>query len=118
MGFVYAIMEVGDPAGERFIPFRGMADTGAFYSTLPTRLLASLGLTPTGTGVFELADGRSVERGYTVTMLRYDGETVLVPIIFDDTNSQLLIGATALEALSLMVNPLHRRLTPVTYSRR
>ena len=118
MGLVYAVMEVGDPAGERFIPFRGMVDTGAYYSTLPTRLLASLGLSPTGTDVFEFADGRQVELGYTFVRLRYDGVEVDVPIIFDDTNTQFLIGATTLEALRLLVNPLHNRLTPITYPQR
>ena len=43
MGLVYAVMEVGDPSGERFVPFRGLVDTGALYTTLPARMLASLG---------------------------------------------------------------------------
>ena len=115
MGLVYAVMEVGDTAGERFIPFRGMVDTGSIYTTLPTRLLASLGLSPTNYGTFELADGSSVERGYTIARLRYDGVEVDAPVAFDDGDSQLLIGATALEVLGLMVNPLHGRLLPVTY---
>ena len=114
MGMVYALMEVGDPAGERFIPFRGLVDTGAFYSTLPTKLLGLLGLSPTGTDDFELADGRSIERGYTVAMLRYDGDTVRVPVIFDDSNSQQLIGATALESFGLVVDPVFGRLAPAS----
>ena len=95
------------------MPFRGLVATGALYTTLPVRLLSSLGVTPTATGSFELADGRSVERGYTVTALRYNGEKVVAPVAFDESNSQLVIGATALELLGLIVDPVNGRLAPV-----
>lgn len=113
MGLVYAVMEIGDPTGERFVPFRGLVDTGALFTTLPARMLASLGVSPTATGAFELADGRSIERGYTVATLRYGGEKVIAPVVFDESDSQLLIGASALELLGLIVDPVNSRLAPV-----
>ena len=113
MGLVYSVMEVGDPSGRRFVPFRGLVDTGAVYTTLPARLLESLQVSPTATGIFELGDGRTVERGFCYTRLRYDGENVTVPVAFDASDSEPLIGATALEALRLIVDPVNGRLAPV-----
>ena len=117
MGMVYAVMEIGDLAGERFAPFRGMVDTGSSYTTLPARLLRSVGLEPTGTESFELADGRSVLQGCTIALLRYHGVSVRVPVSFDDTNTQILIGSTALEALRLAVDPANGRLAPSSWLR-
>ena len=70
MGLVYAVMEIGDPTGERFVPFRGLVDTGAVYTTLPARLLAVAGSVSYGHGnAFELGDGRI----YRAWLLRTPG---------------------------------------------
>ena len=40
-------------------------------------------------------------------------ENVTVPVAFDASDSEPLIGATALEALRLIVDPVNGRLAPV-----
>ena len=111
---VYAVMEVGDLAGRRFVPFRGMVDTGSTYTTLPARLLTSLGLSSMGDDAeVELADGRYISRRWCYALVRFEGEAVELPVLFDDDDKQVLIGATTLEALRLVVDPVNNRLASV-----
>ena len=43
MGVFNAVMEIGDPAGERFVPFSGLVDTGSTLTALPESLLTFAG---------------------------------------------------------------------------
>ena len=115
MGMFNVVMEIGDPAGQRFIPFSGLVDTGSTFTTLPESLLQSLGVTPEATAEFELADESTVERSYGFTRLRYRDRTVVVPVAFAVNGAAPLIGATTLETLGLVVDPVQGRLYPVNF---
>ena len=115
MGMFNIVMEIGDPAGQRFVPFSGLVDTGSTLTALPESLLNSLGVAPEATAEFELADDSTIERSYGFTRLRYQDRTVVVPVAFADDGSDPLIGATTLEILALMVDPVRSRLLPVNF---
>ena len=118
MGMFNIVMEVGDPSGERYVPFSGLVDTGSTLTALPESLLTSLGVVPEATGVFELADNRSVERRYGFTRMRYNGRSVVAPVAFAEDDASPLIGATTLEIFAQMVDPVRNRLVPVNFQMR
>ncbi len=118
MGMFNVVLEVGDPAGQRFVPCRGLVDTGSTFTALPGSLLRSLGVTPTAVGVFELADDSVVERPYGFTTVRYNRQVGVAPVTFREDAAVPLLGATTLEILGLMVEPLRERLLPVNFQMR
>ena len=87
-------------------------DTGAAYTTLPSRLLHELGVEPTGRRRFLLADGRRTEMEYGRAWITIDGESEVTVVVFGDDAAPPLLGAYTLEGLALAVDPVEQRLVP------
>lgn len=81
-----------------------LVDTGAFYTVIPPRLAAELGLESQEVASLTLADSRTVEAGITVAYIKLLDREGVVPIAILEAPEPLL-GATALEGLGLRVNP-------------
>ncbi|OGO48363.1 MAG: hypothetical protein A2W34_06725 [Chloroflexi bacterium RBG_16_64_32] len=113
MGTFRVQIEVGDPQGERFLAVEALVDTGATNTTLPSPLLASLGVTPHTTTVFELADGRELELGVGRTWVRVNGLQEFTQVVFASEGTEPILGAVTLEEMGLAVDPVKRRLQPV-----
>ena len=112
MGTFMVDMEIGDMSGERYVPFSGIVGRKSTFTALPASLLASLGVTPTGTRAFEVSDGRTVELSYGFTRLRYDGRETVVAVVFVEDDADVLIGQTTLEVLALEADLGNERLKP------
>jgi clan AA aspartic protease len=106
-------LAVGDPQGQQYTRMRALVDTGSSYTALPASFLQRLGVSPHDRRLFELADGRMVERDVGETRVRIDGRTATVPVVFADEGTQPLLGAVTLEIFGLGVDPVRRRLVPV-----
>ena len=113
MGTFSVSIQVGDLAGQRFVDVEALVDTGATYTVLPKELLDQLGIAQEGQRRFELGDDRIVEYPIGYARLRLDGDQTIVLVVFGPEGIDPLIGATALEHLSLAVDPVHGRLIPV-----
>ena len=87
-------------------------DTGAAYTTLPTRLLRELGVEPMGTRRLLLADGRRVDMDYGQAWVAINGERVVTLVVFGEDDGPALLGAYTLEGLALAVDPVEQRLVP------
>lgn len=98
--------------GQRSREIEAMVDTGAAYTTLPSRLLRELGVAPTGKRRFLLADGRRVNMDFGQAWATIDGESVVTLVIFGEDDGPPLIGAYTLEGLALAVDPTEQRLVP------
>lgn len=85
-----------------------MVDTGAEYSWLPADLLADIGIVPTETERFELADGRIIERMIGEARIFAGGRAAYTFVTFGEPGDKVLLGAYALEGLRLKVD-LYRR---------
>ena len=109
--FEYPI-EVLDLTRARRAPVQALVDTGAMFTLLSGSLLRGLGITPTRTMEFTLADGRVVEREIGEAVVRIGGEETTATVIFGDEGHQAVLGAHALEGLLLAVDPHGRRLVP------
>jgi len=106
-------VEVGDARGERFEALEPWVDTGALYSQLPASLLERLGHRPNATRRFRLADGSIMERPIGDVPVRIGGEVRSVVCVFGEEGSEMLLGATTLEAFSLAPDPVNETLNPV-----
>jgi len=112
MGTFSVDVEIGDPEGREFVVVNALVDTGATYTALPESLLQRLGVRPRANRRFRLADGRVARLPLGVTAMRFMGEEWPVYVIFAPEDARPLLGATALEAFSLVVDPNEGRLVP------
>src|SRR5271157_1326544 len=89
-----------------------LVDTGATLSWIPRHLLEKLGLGTASRLPFTLADGRILERDITSVLLTIDGRKAPVPVAFGEPGEEAVLGATALEGLGFMVDPVAKKLVP------
>ena len=100
--------------GRREEEVRPWVDTGAIYCQFPAPLLESLGYKPNSSRVFTLADGTQLTRPFGAVSMRLGGEVQPVHCVFaPGDDNVVLLGAIALEAFSLMADPVARTLKPI-----
>lgn len=109
--FSYPITIAG-PNGGPSREIEAIVDTGAFYTTLPKQVLAALGVEPSGTRRFRVADGRIVNMDIGEARVQIDGEVVTTIVAFGENSGPTLLGAYTLEGLALAVDPFGERLIP------
>ena len=89
-----------------------LVDTGATVSCLPRSVLEGLGVRTVSRSRFLLPDGRRIERETGVVLFHFDGRVAGAPVMFAESGDAGVLGATALEALGLAVDPVKQRLVP------
>ena len=90
-----------------------LIDSRAVHSLVPKPILAELGIEPYKDVKFVLADGTTVERRVGDAYFEYNGYGGAAPVIFGEEGDEPLLGATTLESLGLVLNPLRRELYPM-----
>ena len=114
MGTFTTAIEIGDPDGRRWQQVDVLVDSGATFTMLPRSLLEDFDVRPRDKVSFELADGRSVELDIGETSVRIGRRVRTTLVIFADNGVQPLLGAYTLEAFLFAVDPVNRRLVPVS----
>jgi clan AA aspartic protease len=89
-----------------------LVDTGATLSWIPREILESLKVAPLSRLPFTLADGRTLERDVSAVLLTIDGRKAPVEVAFGEPGEEAVLGATALEGLGLLVDPVAKKLVP------
>ena len=89
-----------------------IVDTGATLSWIPRDVLQKLSVVPFSRLPFSLADGRRLERDITAVLLAIDGRKAPVEVAFGEAGEEAVLGATALEGLGFMVDPVAKKLVP------
>jgi clan AA aspartic protease len=112
MGITHAHVTLENPFKRQRIEMRALVDTGCLQLTIPDPVARQLGFDPTefGTLNVRLADGseRNVPRVGPVR-IHYAGRWAdLTALVFGD---EALMGALALEALDLSLNPTTQSIT-------
>ena len=110
--FTHEITVLSDD-GSRSEAIQALVDTGSTYFWLPQSLLERLGYRAIVTRQLITATGEKGERGLSPVLVRLNDETLPVLCIFGDEASRPLLGAMVLEAFSLGVDPVNRRLVPI-----
>ena len=89
-----------------------LVDSGAVYSVVPKKILKSLGIQPTSSQEFILANGEIIKRQIWNAYFEYQGKIRTAPVIYGDEGI-FLLGATTIEALGMILDPIRRELKPL-----
>lgn len=89
-----------------------LVDTGALFSSAPADLLESLGVTRLRTMPVRFADGELRQVPIGEVEAEIDGERMPILCFFGAKDVPPLLGAHALEAFLLVVDPVEQKLIP------
>jgi len=104
------VANMANPKRQRRFDF--LVDSGAVYSVLPAGELKKLGVEPTSEEEFTLANGEVFKKSVGNALFEFEGKLRAAPVIFGDSGI-FLLGATTLEALGLILDPIRRQLKPL-----
>jgi predicted aspartyl protease len=112
MGITFVKVKITNPARpKKTAIYELLVDSGAIYSVVPARDLKKLGIKAVREEEFILANGEAVTMRVGNALFEYLGKTGAAPVIFGD-EGVYLFGATALESVGLILDPLRRELKP------
>jgi large subunit ribosomal protein L1 len=80
---------------------------------IPRRILEDLGVKPTHTELFQIANGGSVTKQVGEVPVRLDGKVLTTTCLFGDDGQPALIGVVTLEQFLLGVDTVNGRLVPI-----
>lgn len=89
-----------------------LVDTGAEGTWVPRQLLESLGVTPERRELYQMADGRVLERDVGFAIVHVAGKHTTDDVTFAEPGDLTLLGSRSLEGLNLRVDPRNKRLVP------
>ena len=89
-----------------------LVDSGAVYTVIPENELKKLGIKPTSEEEFTLANGETFKKSVGNALFEFEGKVRAAPVVFGERGIYLL-GATTLEALGLILDPIRRQLKPL-----
>ena len=91
-----------------------LVDTGATWTTLPRETIEALGVFAISERRVQLADGREETWPITVVLLSLGGEELPTICLIGPAGGLALLGAVTLQEFALSVDPVGRRLVPVS----
>ena len=106
-------IDIGDPQRDRWTSTDALVDTGASISSAPASVLHDLGVPSLVKQNFRFGQGevRSMDVGQT--WIRVEDKDVITLVLFNEEDTQPLLGALALEGVFVGVDPVGKRLLPV-----
>ena len=113
MGTFYMSIELGNEQGTNWHTLDALVDTGASTTSVPASVLRQLGVRPVSTERFRFAQGEVQELPVGYTWVRFAGKELMTQVIFNAEGTSPLLGAMALEAAYMAVDPVGQRLIPV-----
>ena len=118
MGIMHATATIRNPADPRQ-EWEGtfLVDTGAVDSLVPKQYLEAIGLEPTDSRVYSLADGNEVRMDVTGGIFEFMGGRTYADIVMGDDGTEPLLGATVLESLGIEIDARNERLTKLPFTR-
>lgn len=113
MGITFLKVKVVNPEHPKHTrSYEFLVDSGVVYSVLPEESLKSLGIKPTSFEEFTLANGEIFKKPVGNTYFEYKGKRRAAPVVFGEKGVYLL-GATTMEALGMILDPIRRELKPL-----
>src|SRR5205085_5177624 len=113
MGITFLKLKVSNPRIPRKTgSYRFLVDSGAVYSVMPKEILKKLGVKPINKQKFLLANGEEIETKVGEARFSFRRKDRTPPVVFGDPGI-FLLGATTLENLGLILDPIHRQLKPL-----
>ena len=113
MAITFLKLRVSNPAHPgKSKEYEFLVDSGAVYSVLPKEELKRLGIKPTSYEEFILANGETIRSPVGNAYFEYRRKIRTAPVIFGKKGI-FLLGATTLEALGMILDPIRRELRPL-----
>lgn len=91
-----------------------LVDTGSFYTWVPGRILRELNPSPMGSMDFELANGEIIKRDRYEVVIRLNDQTIHTICVGGEGKDATILGAYTLEGLAVGVDPVKKRLMPLS----
>jgi len=110
MGLTHIAVKLRNRGSKETFDADFLIDTGTTDSMAPASELTRIGIEPTGTREYELADGELEEFQVGYAEFSFMDDTILGRVIFGPDNSEPILGAIALESVGVMVDPVNHRL--------
>ena len=89
-----------------------LVDSGPVYSVVPQNILKKLSIKPTSFQEFILANGEVIKKPIGNAYFEYKDMIRAAPVVFGDKGI-FLLGATTIEALGMILDPIRRELKPL-----
>lgn len=113
MSLTYLKIKVANPMEpKKFLQRKFLVDSGAVYSVIDRRVLERMKIKPHSKRKFILANGEEIEKEMGDAFFVFRGQKASAPVIFGNKDI-FLLGATTLENLGLILNPIDRELKPL-----
>ena len=106
-------IELGDEQGANWRTMDALVDTGASTTPVPASVLRKLDVRPVSSERFRFAQGKVRELPVGYTWVRFAGKELMTQAVFNEEGTSPLLGAMALEAAYMAVDPVAQRLIPV-----
>ncbi len=114
MGTFTTKLRVWNPARpERVAEAEVWVETGAAYSWISRSRLEPLGIRPVRRLQFQTIEGRTLEREVAPVFVGVDGYTGGDNVVLAEEGDHEVLGAFSLEALTLTVDPVRKKLVPM-----
>lgn len=99
----------------RSTPVRVLVDAGSEWSRMPAEILVKAGIVPRRKRLFQMADGRTIEREVGFCILESEGFVTNDEVVFAQPGDMHLLGVRTLEGFGVMVDAMaHRLVATVT----
>jgi len=113
MGFTQVKVTIINPVSALESTVDLLVDTGALLTSVPRKILESLGVKPIGKRKLRVYGGQVIEREVGAALVKYGDVQAGVTVLFAEEKDTPVLGATALEALGYEVDPITKQLKPV-----
>ena len=108
MGTFSVRIAIGDQERERWTTLDALVDTGASITSVPASVLRDLGVEPITRKRFRFAQGETRSMDVGQTWVRVEDRERITLVLFNEEGTVPLLGALALEALFMAVDPWPR----------
>ena len=112
MGTFTVPIAIGDQEGRRWTTLDAMVDTGASITSAPASVLRELGVEPITQERFRFGQGETRVMDVGQTWVRVEGRERVTLVLFNEEGTLPLLGALALEAAFMSVDPVAQKLVP------
>jgi len=110
MGLTFITTKVLNPQKpKKSFSRKFLVDSGAVYSVVDKAVLKKLGIKPTMTREFILANGQTIEKKVGEATFGINNERATSPVVFGDEGI-FLLGAVTLETFGYVLDPINRKL--------
>lgn len=111
MGLTTVKMRVrGNETSAAFVDLDFLVDSGALFSVIPAGEWERIGIIPKEHVPVSLADGTVLDRRIGTASLTYGSVERPCTVLLGEPGDEPLLGATALENLGYILDPLKRRI--------